>query len=342
MAKRPKWWGPPSPHDEQIGNEPVFIDMSWRQLWKVYGSVFRTHDRAALADALCTYWATAPAAPAAVEERPVATLDGWRRRPETQTTPPPPPPPPAHVLVALSARTAVDLFFQARAYAAGSIVLMSAINIPDLGVIVRHHGLIPVPVDVDVATVAPRLDLLADGLQDGRVVAVLVAHLWGRRIDMQPIIDLCRRASADVPLSSSSPSSSSSSSLSTSSLSTSTSSSSSPRRHIDVIEDCAECFVGTQYRGAAGSDLVFHSFGSIKTNTAFGGALASVRCARTHAAMVAIQVGVITFAFDEHINCLCCQTLTRHCFVFIYVYCRTHTWRRRAQNTWASAPATPS
>ncbi len=35
---------------------------------------------------------------------------------------------------------------------------MTSINIPDMVRIVREHGLVPVPVDINLATTAPTLD----------------------------------------------------------------------------------------------------------------------------------------------------------------------------------------
>jgi perosamine synthetase len=40
----------------------------------------------------------------------------------------------------------------------GSEVIMTSINIPDMSQIVREYGLIPVPVDLDLATTAPRIE----------------------------------------------------------------------------------------------------------------------------------------------------------------------------------------
>lgn len=53
---------------------------------------------------------------------------------------------------------------------AGSEVIMSAVTIKDMPRIVRHHGLVPVPVDIDLATLAPRLDLLE---------AAVSSKVWG-------------------------------------------------------------------------------------------------------------------------------------------------------------------
>jgi dTDP-4-amino-4,6-dideoxygalactose transaminase len=48
-------------------------------------------------------------------------------------------------------------------------------------------------------------------------------------------------------------------------------------RGLVLIEDCAQAFVGWEYRGHPGSDVTLFSFGPIKTRTALGGALMTVR-----------------------------------------------------------------
>ncbi len=40
----------------------------------------------------------------------------------------------------------------------GSEVLMTSINIPDMPRIVQEYGLVPVPVDIELATTAPTMD----------------------------------------------------------------------------------------------------------------------------------------------------------------------------------------
>jgi dTDP-4-amino-4,6-dideoxygalactose transaminase len=71
--------------------------------------------------------------------------------------------------------------------------------------------------------------------------AILAAHLFGGRVDMEPILDLARR------------------------------------RHLLVIEDCAQAFAGDSYRGHPEADAGMFSFGVIKASTALGGAVLQVR-----------------------------------------------------------------
>jgi dTDP-4-amino-4,6-dideoxygalactose transaminase len=52
------------------------------------------------------------------------------------------------------------LLRRVRAFPPGSQLLMSAINIPTMVDLIRFHKLVPVPVDIDPTTLAPRLDLM--------------------------------------------------------------------------------------------------------------------------------------------------------------------------------------
>lgn len=50
--------------------------------------------------------------------------------------------------------TGFDLLLQTLKLPAGSEVLCSAVTIPDMIYLLRHHGLVPVPVDLDPQTLA--------------------------------------------------------------------------------------------------------------------------------------------------------------------------------------------
>ncbi|XP_033728380.1 uncharacterized protein LOC117317635 [Pecten maximus] len=144
------------------------------------------------------------------------------------------------VLPCLSVRTALDLYLQVKDYPPGSEVIMSAINIPDMVYIVKHHKLKVVPLDVNIETTGPRVELLESLITD-KTVAILIAHIYGKWCDIESIIDIAER------------------------------------RNIHVIEDCAECFCGFERIGNPRSDLTVFSFGVIKYSTAFGGALAKIK-----------------------------------------------------------------
>jgi len=148
--------------------------------------------------------------------------------------------PAREALVCLSVRTGWDLLLSVLRLPPGSEVIMSAVTVPDMARIVRHHGLVPVPVDVDAATLEPSLDELEEAITP-RTRAILVAHLFGSRIDMGPIVELARE------------------------------------HKLLVIEDCAQAYVGRAYAGHPESDACLFSFGPIKTATALGGAVLRIR-----------------------------------------------------------------
>jgi len=162
--------------------------------------------------------------------------------------------PAGNALVCLSARSAFDLLLSALDLPAGSELLVSAVTIPDMAGIVTDHGLTPVPVDLDPATLAPRLDLL-DRLVTGHTRAVLVAHLFGGRLDLGPVAERCRR------------------------------------HGLVLIEDCAQSFRGMGDTGTAAADASLFSFGPIKTATAFGGGLVRIGDPEVLARMRRLQDG---------------------------------------------------
>ncbi|CAG5134588.1 unnamed protein product [Candidula unifasciata] len=136
---------------------------------------------------------------------------------------------PNYVMALLSVRTGFDLFLTVKNFPPGSEVIMSAINIPDM-----------IPLDISIDTLEPKIDLLPK-LISAKTVAIVVAHLYGRIINMQPVID----AAAEFNLA--------------------------------VIEDCAESFCGFSHIGHPDSDLALFSFGVMKFYTSFGGCIAKVK-----------------------------------------------------------------
>jgi dTDP-4-amino-4,6-dideoxygalactose transaminase len=145
------------------------------------------------------------------------------------------------VLITLSVRSALDLFLSINKFPKNSEFVLTAINIPDMVRVIRHHGLIPVPVDIDPNTLAPNTDELKRAISE-KTVCILIAHIYNRRNNIDAVIDLA----AQYP------------------------------RKIHVLEDCAEAFA-PDFTGNPRSDLVFFSFGSIKSCTSFGGGITKVR-----------------------------------------------------------------
>ncbi len=161
-------------------------------------------------------------------------------------------PGPRRALAALSVRTSFDLYLQALQLPAGTDVLMSAVTIENMAELVRRHGLRPVPVDLDLPTLAPGLPALEQAATPGTRI-LLIAHLFGAVADLKPALEFCRR------------------------------------RDVLLIEDCAQAYSGDLYRGHPGADLSLFSFGPIKRRTALGGAVALVRDGATAGRMADLE-----------------------------------------------------
>ena len=143
-------------------------------------------------------------------------------------------------IACLSVRSGFDLLLSACAFPRGSEIILSALTISDMPRIVEHHGLVPVPVDIDRETTSPLLDELRQAV-GARTKAVVVTHLYGSRLDIDPIVELCRE------------------------------------KGILLFEDCAQAFGGRGFTGHPASDVTMFSFGPIKNATALGGGLLRVR-----------------------------------------------------------------
>jgi len=143
-------------------------------------------------------------------------------------------------LACSSVRAGLDCLLSALDLAPGDDVLVSAVTHPDMPRIVALHGLVPVPVDIDLAATAPRVESL-EGAVTPRTRAILVAHLFGARFDLEEVESFARRHS------------------------------------LLLIEDCAQTIQGATDAGDPRADVSLYSFGSIKTATALGGALVRVR-----------------------------------------------------------------
>ncbi len=143
-------------------------------------------------------------------------------------------------LACLSVRSGFDLLLGAAGFPQGSEVLVSAMTIPDMVRIIRQHGLVPVPLDLDPDLAFPPPAQIASRVTP-RTRAVLIAHLFGATPPLDEHIAVARA------------------------------------RGLLFIEDCAQAFRGRDYAGHPDADVSFFSFGTIKTATALGGALARVR-----------------------------------------------------------------
>lgn len=143
-------------------------------------------------------------------------------------------------LVCLSVRSALDLLLSALDLSKGDEVLISAITLPDMEEVIRAHQLIPVPIDVDRSTMAPSLDQLRER-SGPRSRLFLFAHLFGGWSPLEDALDYCRS------------------------------------KKIPVVEDCAQGWLNSNHCGHPDALASLFSFGTIKSPTALGGALADVR-----------------------------------------------------------------
>jgi perosamine synthetase len=151
-----------------------------------------------------------------------------------------------------SVRSGFHLLLMALDLQAGDEVLVSAVTHPDMVRIIAAHGLVAVPVDLDVATLAPRLEL-AERLVTSRTRAILIAHLFGSRVDLAPYAAFARR------------------------------------RRLHLWEDCAQAFTSPADTGDEAAGVSMYSFGALKTCTALGGALLRVKDPAVLERMRAIQ-----------------------------------------------------
>jgi len=156
------------------------------------------------------------------------------------------------VLSAFTVRTGFDLLLGALEFPAGSEILVTALTIPEMVNIAKHHGLVPIPLDIESSTMAPEISTIESAITE-RTRAIVVAHLFGTRVPMGPVIELAKK------------------------------------RGLVMIEDCAQAFTGPDYTGHPETNVAMFSFGSIKTMTALGGALLRVKDADLLRKMRTIQ-----------------------------------------------------
>ena len=118
---------------------------------------------------------------------------------------------------------------------------MTAVNIPDMVRIIEEHGCVPVPVDLDLDTFQPSLDQIKAATCP-KTVCMLFGHVFGITYDPAPYAEFLQG------------------------------------RNIDIIEDCAQSFKSLDvFRGSPLATMTMFSFGTIKHNTAFYGAVTIIR-----------------------------------------------------------------
>ena len=156
-------------------------------------------------------------------------------------------------LACYSVRSGFHLLLKALALPPGSDVLFSAVTHPDMPRLAQHHGLVPVPIDLEPTTLAPRPELVLRAITD-RTRMLVVAHLFGGRVDLGPVAEICRS------------------------------------NGILLVEDCAQAFQGPAGSGDSLADVSMFSFGILKTSTALGGAMLTVRNPELLVRMRSIQL----------------------------------------------------
>jgi dTDP-4-amino-4,6-dideoxygalactose transaminase len=146
-------------------------------------------------------------------------------------------------LVCLSVRSGFDLFLKTAIelydWPHGSEIIFSGLTIPDMPRIARENGLKEVGSVVDWKTLEPSIADIESKISP-KTKAIVVAHLMGSKMDLAPIANLA------------------------------------VRYDLLLIEDCAQSFTGVDDI-SSDADISMLSFGSIKTNTALGGAVIAVR-----------------------------------------------------------------
>lgn len=155
-------------------------------------------------------------------------------------------------VLALSVRSAFELLLRSAQWNSGDEVIMTAVTHPDMARIVHLNGLVVVVVDIDPESLAPTREAL-ENARTNRTRAVVVAHLFGSRSNLDETVAFARR------------------------------------NQLLLVEDCAQALRSASDSGDQRADVSLFSFGFIKTATAFGGALAYVRNADLRNAMLERQ-----------------------------------------------------
>lgn len=195
---------------------------------------------------------------------------------------------PKEVLVTLCVRTSFDLLLQALRLPVGSEIMMSAVNIVHMEAIVKKHNCIPIPIDIELETLAPSLEIFKASISSRSRIFV-VAHLFGAIAPLDPYIELCKS------------------------------------HNILLVEDCAQAFDGLRYLGHLDADISLFSFGSIKSCTALGGSITIVQEPNLAQKMREIEQTYSTkrslWFFKRVLKYLCLKSLSMPTIFGILVAC---------------------
>lgn len=143
-------------------------------------------------------------------------------------------------LACLSVRSGFDALLSVLDLPAGSEVLVSAVTIRDMTRILQAHGLVPVPIDLDIQRLAVRPESMERAVTP-RTRAILVAHLFGSRMPLEPVLRFARE------------------------------------HGLVVLNDCAQAYAAPEDLRSPEADVSMFSFGTIKTATVLGGGILCFR-----------------------------------------------------------------
>jgi len=149
-------------------------------------------------------------------------------------------PRPENIFPCFSVRTGFDLLLDVLDVPEGSEVIITAVTLPDMVRIIEDHGLVSVPVDITPDTMGCSRESVQKVITPRSRIIVLT-NLFGGRFPADDIIDTAKKEG------------------------------------LIVVEDLAQSFSGCIEDGHPKADVSMFSFGTIKTATALGGAVMSVR-----------------------------------------------------------------
>ena len=85
-------------------------------------------------------------------------------------------------LCTLCVRSTFDMYFQARNFPKGSEVIMTGMNIPDMVKIINEHGLVQVPVPINLASLRPKVEDIKKVITPN-TKAIVIAYVYGVTYD---------------------------------------------------------------------------------------------------------------------------------------------------------------
>jgi len=90
-------------------------------------------------------------------------------------------------IVTQCVRSMWDLYLQVKKFPKGSEILFTGITIPDMTRIAEEHGIVPVPVDLDIHTLMPSLEDIQRATST-KTVAMIFAYVYGVQYDIAPYV----------------------------------------------------------------------------------------------------------------------------------------------------------